>query len=366
MTGKPLDAWKDVRPLGRVRREGDGVRLFWPGSGLIFCFRGKELSVGLEAGYAVYESWVSVHVDGVLIARFPVPRGESEWRILGNGTGEDNHLVRVTLDTQPMAGDPGAFLRVTHLCAEGEVTPAPAPRWTLEFVGDSLTSGEGSIGAVQESEWIPTWFHAGNAFPCLTSELLGADWRVVSQSGWGIRSSWDNHPECTLGAIYPALCSLQGAEEAWNPGDAPADAVVINLGTNDEGAFHQPPWTDPKTGETFGEHLTDDGGYDPDCLRAIREAQAEFLTQVRRINPEAQLVWCYGLIPGGLGDTLREGVALYRRKTGDERAWYLQLPAMLPQDVGARSHPGVRAHAKAARALADFLEPLLSEREKTR
>ena len=67
--------------------------------------------------------------------------------------------MRLLKDVQAMSEDPAHLLQVTAIChAGGEFLPLPAPRCRLEFIGDSITSGEGAIGAVCETDWISTFF----------------------------------------------------------------------------------------------------------------------------------------------------------------------------------------------------------------
>ena len=61
----------------------------------------------------------------------------------------------------------------------------PEPKYRLEFVGDSITSGEGTVGAIYEEDWISAFFSAENTYPRMVADALSAEYRVISQSGWG-------------------------------------------------------------------------------------------------------------------------------------------------------------------------------------
>ena len=61
-----------------------------------------------------------------------------------------------------------------------------------------------------------------------------------------------------------------------------------------------------------------------------------------------------------LRPTLEEAVARYCRESGDARACFLPLPPTEAADFGARHHPGVTAHRRAADTLAAFLERALA------
>ena len=94
-----------------------------------------------------------------------------------------------------MHGDPDHYLLLTGLrFSGGDFLPLPEPAYRLEFVGDSITSGEGAIGAAGEEDWVSPFFSAVNHYAQMTADALGAEWRIVSQSGWGLLSSWDKRP----------------------------------------------------------------------------------------------------------------------------------------------------------------------------
>lgn len=352
-----------VRILGRHTHAGDALTLFYTASGIECLFTGSELWLELNADYETYEPWISVELNGAWISRFPVAPGHSEVCVFrGMTPGAPKH-VRVFKDVQAMSGDERHLLQITALrWADGDFLPLPAPAYRLEFVGDSITSGEGAIGALPEEDWISAFFSAMNHYARFTADALGAEYRLVSQSGWGILSSWDNDPHCRVLSYYKEVCGLaQGARNrelgAQQPNDFaawPADAVIINLGTNDAGASHNPPWTDPQTGETYGQNTT------PAHRAQLEQAVVDGLQMLRRCNPQALLVWVYGMLGDELRPTLEQAIARYRRETGDDRVCFFPLPDTTPETVGARQHPGVQSHHRAADALTSFLQEALN------
>ena len=63
---------------GRHTGGRDPLTLFYTASGIECLFTGSELHLCLNAGFDLYEPWISVELNGAWIARFPVPAGESE------------------------------------------------------------------------------------------------------------------------------------------------------------------------------------------------------------------------------------------------------------------------------------------------
>lgn len=361
-----LRALPAVRPLGRHTCTDGALNLFYTASGFVCRFTGSELRLCLNAGFTLYEPWLSVEVNGAWVARFPVAAGESEVCLLHGMAPGVPKTVRVVKDVQAMPGDPGHFLQVRALRYDGGgFLPLPEPAYRLEFIGDSITSGEGTIGAVGEQDWVSMFFGALPHYARLTADALNADWRIVSQSGWGLLSSWDNDPHRRVMSYYGSVCGLAegphnkalGAHQPNDFASWPADAVILNLGTNDEGAMNNPPRTDPATGDCYAQRPT------PEHLAQLEQAAVDALKQVRALNPGALLVWAFGMLGDGrMRAVLEAAVARYRSETGDTRAYYLPLAPATPETLGARQHPGVACHRQAAETLTAFLRRHLPAR----
>lgn len=359
---QPVSHLPLVRVLGRHATDEGPLTLFYTASGIECIFTGSELWLELNADYGLYEPWISVELNGAWISRFPVTAGHSEVCLFRGMTPGRPKRVRVFKDVQAMHDDERHLLQITALrWEEGEFLPLPAPRMRLEFVGDSITSGEGAIGARQEEDWISAFFSAMNHYARLTADALGAEYRLVSQSGWGILSAWDNNPHNCILPCYEQICGLAEGDRnaalgARQPNDFaawPADAVIVNLGTNDAGAAHNPPWTDPETGAVWAQSTG------PEHRARLEQAVVDGLKLLRRCNPRALLVWVYGMLGDELRPTLEQAVERYRRETGDTRARFLPLPDTTPETIGARQHPGAASHQKAAEVLTDFLRRTL-------
>jgi len=357
----------NIRPLGRYdpecAKKGGCLPLFWACSGIELLFTGSRLAVLLDADYGAKEPWITAELNGAPILRAPVPRGESTLLLFQGMTARTVKHVRVFKDTQPMAqdGDPLHYLHIRGLSWSGsEFLPLPEPKYRLECVGDSLTSGEGLIGAETEVDWVPTLFSPSRAWPKLTADRLDAEFRLVSQSGWGLRSGWDNDPRHALPDWYEAVCATATGERdlifgaqrpnnfaAWKP-----DAILINLGTNDSNAMTISAWHGPD-GTRFKQEDT------PQCRQQIEDAAVSFLHKLRRLNPGAKLVWAYGMAGGALRPQLENAVSRFRAGTGDEDAYFLPLPAVRPETMGSRLHPGPACHREAADTIASFLRDIL-------
>lgn len=354
-----------VRPLGRYHhasaRSVDTLPLFWAASGLELTFTGSELHLVLEADFAGAEPWLAAELNGAPILRMPLNRGTQEVCLFRGMTPGVPKRVRVFKETQPIGDDPHHRLWVRSVGWEdGEFQPLPEPICRLEFIGDSLTSGEGVVGALEETDWVPVLFSASRSWAKLTADLLGADFRLISQSGWGVCSSWDNNPTHNLPSIYSRVCGpdlgeanqAMGAQLPHDFDSWQTDAIIVNLGTNDAGAMGNPPWCGPD-GQTFQQTG------DENSLLLFQNSAVNFLKDLRRHNPAARLVWVYGMIDGPLAPMLDQAVAQFRRETGDQNAYYLTLPVVTEETMGSRLHPGLPCHQTAAKVTAEFLRSIL-------
>ena len=141
---------------------------------------------------------------------------------------------------------------------------------------------------------------------------------------------------------------------AWKP-----DAVLINLGTNDTGAFDNPPWLDPATGKPHQLRRLSNGNFHPVDAQTVASGVQHFLALLRAKNPKAKLVWCIGMLGNELLPVLRQGMEQYKAMTGDCSVYLLELPGTTPETVGARQHPGAENHRQAASVLTAFLKTIL-------
>lgn len=363
-----LSELKNIKVHGRTTEHRAPLTLFWTGSALEMNARGSELWVEVEADYDMYEPWISILINGAQVGRQMITAGRY-WICIYRGMNENiTKNVRIVKDVQAMSGDTDARLQIHSVKLDGELLPVEDKPFRIEFVGDSITSGEGIIGAKQEEDWISMWFSAVDNYTAMTAGALNADYQVISQSGWGVLTAWDNNPYGNLPDIYDKVCGLLKGEKnealgalqdydfsSWQP-----DIVVVNLGTNDNGAFHSPEWRDETTGETHKQRLNEDGSYNEEDLKAFENAVVKFLIKLRGYNPKAQLVWAYGMIGIPLMPAIYRAVEEYQKNTGDKKVSVFQLPNTTDETIGARWHPGKPAHEKAAKELTDYLKQYLA------
>ncbi len=334
--------------------------MFTTGSGIEANIKAKEAYAYLEAGFNEQEPWVSVLLDGERVARFPLEKGENRILLFRNMNPEEIKHVRITKDSQSMPQDNGHFCLFKRIETDGELCDIEDKPMKLEFIGDSITSGEGMIGAKKLNDWISLCFDSVLNYTNLTAEALNADYRVISQSGWGVTSTWDNNPNGALPKIYTKVCGTCnalkesfGSLEEYDFSDFRPDFIVINLGTNDTGSLDQPEYKNSETGETFKNYRGEDGKPSKETSEHFVKTAKDFLVTLRKCNPGSKLLWAYGIYDLTFWDEIKEAIKIFESENPGEKVYTLEFPALTDEQVGARNHPGRPAHKMMAEMLAD-------------
>ncbi len=348
------------RILGRnvYKNNDEELTLFWGGAALEVNIKAREIWACISTTYYNLEQWLAVEVNGVQISRFMLNKEKTWYCLARNMNPEKENLISIIKDTQPLNEDPTHSL-VIHAIGldEGGVFCPVAPRkYTMEFIGDSITAGEGLAGGADEMDWISQWMCASKTYAVQTAKMMNADWNCMGKSGWGICWAWDGNRDCKIPPHYEQVCSVMkddnsvslGSQEKWDfNSDRGSDFVVINLGTNDE------------------------SGMNSEALRQAQEPQKEiifavksFLSVIRSHNPNAKILWCWGLlklqvVPG----LIQKGVEEYKSESGDKNVYTLELESIdelekTPEEKGSRGHPGMKTHRAAALKIVELISKL--------
>lgn len=317
--------------MGRHDPEETVCHLWWSGSGVRMKIDCCTLEVEAESSSTDHAPWLGVLVDGAPVARFPLTPGVRRYPVLVGMERGVCHEVSIVRDTQPSYDEEKPVL-LHAVLTDGEPEAPEARPLRLEFLGDSLTVGEGCLGPVSADEWRMPWISHHTAFPVLVAEALHAEKKLCALGGWGASRSWDNDENSRIGRIYDQLCGVTpGGDVPYAEPGVKTDAVIINLGTNDGSALAKMAEAERRQAE---KKLTD---------RAV-----ELLRQVRARHPEALILWAYGLCGHAVEPALQEAVVT-RRQAGDARVRYLSLSAAMSN--GSRQHPSREAHRQAAKEI---------------
>jgi len=360
----PID--KDhVRIYGRtVKREP--LPLFWTASGVEFDTDSTEASVDIECNWTTHEYYLRVEIDGFLVQRFMVMPGRNKYCLFRALPQGEVKTVTVIMETQPIQEDVSRHLLLHKIITDCVLQPVLPKSHKIEFIGDSLTSGEGLTGTGAIKEWATGIYGLNGHYARQVAGHFDAEYSIVSQSGWGVYCGWDNNIHSNIPEFYEQVCGVTagkeneslGAFDAWDFRSWSPELVVVNLATNDGGATGSPAWTDPDTGAEHKQQPIEDGQWDEASRDRFENAVYDFLKKLRRCNPDSYILWVYGMCGPLMEPYIKETMDRYKSDTKDERVSYLALKECPECDFGAHAHPGAKNHTENAGIIIKEVEKL--------
>ena len=343
---------REIRLNGRFDANEAFFPLMWSSASVDIAVQASHLEIEIDCHYTSMAPYISFTVDGVRSQNM-VPLKGKHWYPVFLGLSNSDHFVRIAKETQPFGGDWNAALSLCRIRTNGKILPFKQPKMKIEFIGDSITSGEGCKGPVSFIEWVPMVFSSSDTYAKLTADALDAQFHVISQSGWGVLGAWDNNPSGSIPKVYHQVCGAVGAQGGQNNYDFSfdPDKIVIALGTNDSGAMNNAPYTDPDTGITYKLSSSEED------QKRLEEGALFFIHLLHEKNPHAALYWILFFDKGPVHDPISKAVQRANNEGIDIRfAVPLTLDGMKKQDMGSRAHPGVKAHQKISKALVKLLK----------
>ena len=342
-----------VKPLGRTYLYDDAMWLSYSGSGAEFFFAGKECKITLvsderQAGDG-HEARVAIYVDGERVQ--DVLMTEDEVTVTAVA-GEEDTVATVRIVKLSEVSDSVAGIR--SITAIGMITPLSKAGTYIEFIGDSITCGYGVDGELNKDTYRTSNEDCTKAYAYKTAEMLGADYSLVSLSGYGIISGYTDSGEKlpdktipkyygTFGKSYGRFAGTLAPENVkWDFSGRKPDIIVINLGTNDASYC----------------------GADPERRREYIDGYKEFLVTVRKENPDAKIVCTLGIMGTDLCESMETAAAEYQAASGDKNITTMRFEQQSEADgLAVDWHPSEKTHEKAAKKLAAFLGDLLKADE---
>ncbi len=363
-TYSPTDS-EHIRIYGRTKKS-EPLALFWTASGVEFDTDSTECHIDIECDYSIKEMWLRVELDGFLIQRFMVPKGRNTYCLFRGFPEGELRTVTVVIEAQPMDDDPVRHLLVHGIMTDRLLQPIVPKEHRIEFVGDSLTSGEGLTGTSDIHDWCTGIFGLTGHYGLKVAKHFDAEYSIVSQSGWGVYCAWDNCIYTNIPHHYTRVCGVLknpendelGARDEWDFDSWKPEVIVVNLGTNDGGATENPAWTDPGTGIVHKQAPITTEGWEEDSKSRFENALYDFLKLLRKCNPESYIIWAYGMCGPLMEPYITETIDKYKNDSADERVTYVSLPACPEEDWGSHFHPGVKNHAESADVIIKKIEEL--------
>ena len=320
--------------LGRQQTSPESCRLWWTGSGISFTAACTQMEIEADSFASEHAVWLAVTAGGATIARFPLAKGRRVYTALAGMDPAFTHEIAIVRDCQPLPDETEPPV-IHAVFSDGELKPSEPKKELIEFIGDSLTVGEGCAGPVYAADWRMAWMSGVGAFPHQTARMLDAERRVVAMSGWGAWKAWDGDENHRLGLIYDKLCApIASGDMPYAFDGRQADWVVINLGTNDSNAIK----------------LEEDR---VSAAEMFTKRVAELIRTVRSHQKNAYIIWAYGLCGTDMERYILEAVEQVKAE-GNGKVGYLRL-SDCNEDLGSRMHPSRAAHLRAAQEISGYI-----------
>lgn len=296
-----LDMDTDALFFGRTYDKA-GIRwMNWSGAGFSVRFQGSGLAAEFysNAPDAKNMAYLKVYIDGQ--EQEDVRLGKDIQTVM---LAEDldptvEHTVEVRKRTNARSSTAGLSRLVLM---DGKVLEPEKPKERLiEFLGDSLTVG---YMATKEGKTATAWSTmtediTGTYCPQV-AKAFDAEYQVVAISGRGVVRNNGGDAKILFPEIYKMLDLYNYPDKEYDFATQP-DVIVINLGANDESDANK--------------NLS---------AKVFRKGVKEFLQDVRKNNPDAQILYTYGLVRAGWSEDIQAVIAELQQE-GDSKLHYLQL-----------------------------------------
>lgn len=341
-----------VKPLGRTHFHENRLFCALSGTGAEFSFFGTCCSVTITGDdnstnplFADSRARIAIYVNQNRVIDDLITQPSKTYLVWKSETAETVVVSIIKLSESPMS-----TISIDRITVNGSAPqPTAEKKRLIEFIGDSITCGYGVDDPVPEHPFTTSTEDVTKAYAYKTAQALDADYSIVSFSGYGIISGFTQNDKPLTRQLVPPLYPRLGYTWSKNSNFTPSsiewdfakrqpDAIVINLGTNDDS------------------YTKDDA-----CRQENYAAEyAKFLKTVRAKNPNALLLCTLGIMGDRLFASMQHAVQAYKEETSDIHIHTMKFPVQNALDgYSANFHPSVITHDKAAKRLAEELRKLL-------
>jgi hypothetical protein len=218
------------RYIGRFDHTNPEQPRSWaPGTYIEVGFTGKfcEIELNDQVRYGTHHNYIEVVIDDRPPQRIRL-KAEHNVLVIAHDLEPGKHKLVICKNTESAIG----YIEFVGMSCES-VFPVAAKEKTIEFIGDSITCGNGcddSQTTCGEGEW----FDQHNAYlsygPSI-ARALSADWQISAVSGIGLTRSCCGS-EAVMPQVYDCIDLCEDGEP-WQCGTKIPDLVIITLGQND-------------------------------------------------------------------------------------------------------------------------------------
>ena len=324
---------QDGRYIGRTYETGGTQWFNWSASGFSVRFQGSGLKANIasNAPDATNYAYLKVYVDGVEQTDILLNK-KMQTVVLAEGLNPDEiHTVEVRKRNSPRSSTAG--LLSMEVLDGNKVAPEAAKGKLIEFVGDSLTVGYSAAdGNKTETTWSTKTEDATKTYSKQVADAFDAEYMVTAISGRGVVMNNGGASGYLFPEIYPELDIYNMPGTAYDFALQP-DVIVINLGTND----------------------ATNSNLDVDAFRA---GVYSFIKTVREKNPNAQIIWAYGLRSDKMTAQVAaaiEAAVTQVNNEGDNQVHYLPLAVATDMHL---NHPTEAAYAPSGEKIIEKIEEI--------
>jgi lysophospholipase L1-like esterase len=343
---------ENVRFLGRTYFDNDVLWAIYSSSGAEFnvkakrldvCFKGDSQANLLSPEGQTGLARVVVFVNGERKLDELIYQPEQNF-VVFDGTEEVEGVVQIIKVSE--VANSVAGIKAISLDEGGKLWPTEQKELKIEFIGDSITCGYGVDDEDRNHHFSTTTEDSTKTYAYKTAQALNADYSFVSISGWGVISGYTSNPAKkseyqVLPKYYDKLGFSYGSSFdgnmpqniQWDFSFEP-DIVVINLGTNDDSYCKG----------------------DKDKVAEFTREYKNFITKIRRYNPDAYILCTLGIMGNSLFPAIQNAVNEFQTETGDQKVDTLQFANQNMADgIAADWHPTEKTNEKAAKLLIEKL-----------
>jgi lysophospholipase L1-like esterase len=304
-----------VRLIGRYDGcNAAGPRLSWSGSGFVARLSGTGLNVTIDGPPVTFTTLI----DGITRSEFTTTPGKAVYPV-ASALPSGEHVVLMSRQGE------ASFEAVT-VTGGTLLVPPPALTRRIEILGDSITAGYGNEGTSPNCPFSPDTENHYVTYGALLAREFEAELSTVAWSGKGVVSNYGGDRNEPMPALYDRAEPNDPAS-LWDYMPWQADAVLVNLGTNDYSTDN-----DPRDEEFTG-------------------AYANLLATIRLRYPKAHILCTVGPLLDGTDLSKAESnirTAVARRVTAGDHRVAFHAMHVANANPGCDGHPGLATHVAMA------------------
>lgn len=316
--------------LGRIDQRENALAFDWTNSGVYFRFRGKAVTFHFDAPTLSQELYVQVKLDQQVF-RLRVCEGSTTIEVTAHEDAE--HLIHCVRTNEILDAVPLVLREIViHGNTPALLDPPTLPDRRMMFIGDSITCGFGNLTKGNLPRFLTSEQDGTKTYAALTAAHFGAQAHFICISGRGIARNCENNPSPLIPAFFDQTTISNPTP--WDHAQYQPDVIVVNAGTND----------------TVGEEA-------PVDIDVFKDGVKAFATHLLTVYPNAKLLWCYGMMATDMHDQIQAAI----EELGHPNASYMFFKNVYAMDdeLGACTHPNVRAHYRCAGVLIDKVSDII-------